>query len=102
MHTVQAAWNTPTSNTEPFHRLGHKLHATARALRSWSSSIISDARLKLLMAQQVILQLDIAQESRELTEAELRIRTKLKKRILGWAVIERVRKRQCARAVNLK
>jgi len=34
MHTVQAAWNAPTSNTEPFHRLGHKLHATARALRS--------------------------------------------------------------------
>jgi len=54
------------------------------------------------MAQQVILQLDIAQESRELTEAELRIRTKLKKKILGWAVIERARKRQCARAANLK
>jgi len=68
--TVQAAWNTPTFHTKPFHRLGHKLFLTARALRSWSSSIISDARLKLLMAQQVIMQFDIAQENRELNDAE--------------------------------
>ena len=54
------------------------------------------------MAQQVIMQFDIAQENRELNEAEFRIRAKLKKKVLGWAVIERARKRQCARATNLK
>jgi hypothetical protein len=98
---VQAAWNDPTSNTKPFHRLRHKLYATTKTLRSWRSSIISNARLKLLMAQQVILQFDIAQESRELTKSELRIRTKLKKRVPGWVVIERAHKQQCARATNL-
>jgi len=55
MQMVQAAWNDPTSNTKPFHRLRHKLYATTRMLRSWRSSIISNAKLKLLMAQQVIL-----------------------------------------------
>jgi len=54
------------------------------------------------MVQQVILQFDLAQENRELSDAEMRIKTKLKKRILGWAVIEKARKRQCARATNLK
>jgi len=48
------------------------------------------------------MQFDIAQENRELNEAEFRIRAKLKKKVLGWAVIERARKRQCARATNLK
>jgi len=50
----------PTSHTEPFHRFGHKLHVTAKALRNWSKALISDAKLKLHMAQEVILRLDIA------------------------------------------
>jgi hypothetical protein len=36
---------------EPFHRLGHKLHTTAKALRSWSALLISDAKLKFYMVQ---------------------------------------------------
>ena len=44
---------------------------TAKTLRSWSSSILSEVRMKLLMAQEVILQFDIAQESRELNDVEL-------------------------------
>jgi len=48
------------------------------------------------------MQFDIAQENRELNDAEFRIRAKLKRKVLGWAVIERARKRQCARATNLK
>ena len=39
---------------------------------------------------------------RELTEAELWITTKHKKRILDWAVIERARKTHCTRATNLR
>ena len=49
------------------------------------------------MAQEVILRLDIAQETRDLTDPEHRLRSKLKNRILGWAVIEKARKRQSSR-----
>jgi len=62
--------------------------ATARHLRSWSQSIISENKLKLLMALEVIQRLDIAQESRDLSSAEFRLRQGLKRRVLGYAVIE--------------
>lgn len=67
---VQNAWSQPTSHTEPFHRLGHKLFITSRALRGWSMSLISEARLKLHMAQE---------ESRSLFDEEFRLWVKLKK-----------------------
>jgi len=47
--------------------------------------------MKLHMAQEVILRLNIAQEHRELSNEEFQLRTKLKRRILGWAVIEKAR-----------
>lgn len=54
------------------------------------------------MAQEVILRLDEAQDICELTPEESRLRDKLKKRILGWAVIEKARGKQCARINYLK
>ena len=99
---VASAWNAPTQHTETFHRLGHKLHCTARALKKWSKSIISDTKMKLHMAQEVILRLDEAQDRRELTDTEFNLRAKLKKRLLGWAVLERVRRKQCSRITYLR
>ena len=98
---VQNAWSQPTSHTEPFHRLGHKLFLTARALHTWSKNIISDARLKLHMAQEVVHRFDIAQESRRLSDAKFSLRARLKKQILGWAAIEKALKRQCYRITYL-
>jgi hypothetical protein len=54
------------------------------------------------MALEIILQFDIAQESRQLTQAELTLRRNLKDRVLGLAVVERARRRQAARITNLK
>ena len=99
---VQQAWSQTTSHTEPFHRLGHKLFITGKALKAWSRTIIFDARLKLHMAQEVILRLDTAQEHRALSNAEFQLCTKLKRRILGWAVIEKARRKQCSRIVYLR
>jgi len=82
---VTQAWTQQTTHTEPFHRLGHKLYTTSRALRNWSRSLISDAKLNYLMAQEVILRLDTAQEHRQLSDAQYSLRAKLKKRLLGWA-----------------
>ena len=54
------------------------------------------------MAQEVILRFDIAQESRSLSDAEYRLRANLKKRILGWAAIEKARRRQSSRVTYLR
>jgi hypothetical protein len=45
------------------------------------------------MAQEVILRLDEAQDFRQLSAAEFNLRSKLKKRLSGWLVIEKARKK---------
>jgi hypothetical protein len=102
LETVQSIWNKPPEHHEPFHRLYHKLGATAKALRAWSKSIISDVKMQLEMATVVIHQLDIAQERRQLLQEELLLRKRLKNRVLGLAAIERARKKQTSRLTNLK
>jgi len=55
------------------------------------------------MALEVILQLDIAQENRGLlSPVESDLRTKLKRRVLGLADIERARTRQALCVINIK
>lgn len=102
LDVVREAWDHPTTHTEPFHRLGHKLYHTGRALRKWSQAMLSDSRLKLLMAQEVLLCFDEAEESRDLSVGEINLRQKLKHRMLGWAVLEKARKKQCARINYLR
>ena len=57
---------------------------------------------KLFMALEVIKRLDIAQESRALSDAELTLRRALKRRVVGISVVERARKKQASRITNLK
>ena len=52
---------SPTSHVG-LRRACHKLGETAKALRKWSSSIISDAKQQLHKALEIILRLDLAQE----------------------------------------
>lgn len=99
---VAEAWNAPTTHTKSFHRLGHKLHHTAKVFESWASSFLSETRQQRHMAQEVILRLDEAQEFRQLSDVEFTLRAKLKKRILGWLVVEKARKKQCARIAYIK
>jgi hypothetical protein len=54
------------------------------------------------MAQEVILRLDEAQDFRALSDAEHNLQAKLKKRILSWVVIEKARKKQCARISTIR
>jgi hypothetical protein len=54
------------------------------------------------MALVVILRLDVAQESRALSDGKRDIRARLKRRIIGLVALERTRKRQASRITNLK
>ena len=54
------------------------------------------------MALEIILRLDVAQESRVLSNEERDLRARLKKRVVGLAALERSRKRQASRMTILK
>lgn len=99
---VQAVWKRSTAHTQPLQILYQKMAATARHLRAWSRSIISENKLKMQMALEVIHMLDIAQETRQLSSAEFKLRQGLKRRVMGYAVIERARKKQASRVRNLR
>lgn len=54
------------------------------------------------IANEVIFQLDLAQEDRQLTEAERKLRSLLKAKLLGFAAIDRARWRQKSRLTTIK
>lgn len=96
------AWVKPTLHTEPCRILAEKLKRTAVCLRRWSNNFFSDAKLQLSMALEVILRLDMAMDVRPLSLEERDLRARLKKRVIGLAVLERARKKQSSRISNLK
>lgn len=100
LEEVQQVWRMPTPYTQPVSILHYKMAATAKHLRARSRSLMSENSLKLHMAMDVIHRLDSAQETRHLSDAEFRLRGGLKKRVLGYAVIERTRKKQQSSRVN--
>ena len=102
MDVVNRAWTGQYNHVEPCHHLFHKFKKTGQDLRRWSKSLFSKSKVELHMALEVILRLDVAQESRALSVEEREIRLRLKRRIIGLVALERSRKRQCSRTTNLK
>lgn len=93
---VQLAWakhQTGSAHTV----LRKKLVETAKELRRWSKPLFSNARMQLLIANEVILRLEAAQDGRTLSPAEMALRADLKVRVLGLAALERSRRRQASR-----
>lgn len=86
----------------PLTVLRKKLTETARALRAWAKPLFSNARLQLHMANEIILLLDTAQETRHLSQQESDLRRELKLRILGLAAVERSRRRQASRINHIR
>uniref|UniRef100_A0A453DFS4 Endonuclease/exonuclease/phosphatase domain-containing protein n=1 Tax=Aegilops tauschii subsp. strangulata TaxID=200361 RepID=A0A453DFS4_AEGTS len=99
---VQKAWVEPVEHTEPHIILFHKPKKTAMRLSQWSRGLFSKAKVHLHAALLVILRLDIAQERRLLSPEELDLRARLKRRVISLAVLEKARKKQCARIANIK
>ena len=54
------------------------------------------------MALEVILRLDMAMDLRPLSPEEWDLRMRLKRRVIGYAILERARKGQASRIRNLK
>ena len=99
---VQKAWAEPSTHTDPYHILHNKLNLTGKRLKQWSRSLFSNHKIQLHMALNVILHLDMAMERRQLSPEERDIRSRLKRRVIALAALERARKKQRARINNLR
>lgn len=65
----------------------------ALRLPEWNRGLFSKAKVHYQAALLVILRLDIAQEDRLLSIEEFDLRSRLKRRVITLAVLERSRKR---------
>jgi hypothetical protein len=101
LDVVKAAWQDQVAPTEPLYRLGFKLRMVGRALQQWSQQQVGSIKDQLLMTHEVILRLDVAQESC-IISALVELRRSLKRRVLGLASLERTIARQRARVAGVK
>jgi len=95
--TVQVAWEQPVSSQDPMLRMHVKLLRTARALKIWRRTQLSDWKLRDAILHLILLELEKAQERRTLTTEELEFKRYLKMKSLGLAAIQRARARQHSR-----
>lgn len=63
LDVVRAAWGLQLPNADACRCLDQKLHALARALKSWRASRMGNIRLQLAAARVVVYELDVTQES---------------------------------------
>jgi hypothetical protein len=66
-----------------------KLSRTAKALKGWAKSLVSQGKMAMIVCREVLYQLERAQESRQLTLDEFSLIKHLKTRLLGLATIEK-------------
>lgn len=97
METVQRAWQRPVQHDCPFVRVKKRMARVTEDLKIWSKHLFGKTKMQFHIANEVILRLDVAQESRLLSPTELRLRKQLKLKVLGLAAIERVRRKQASR-----
>jgi exonuclease III len=99
---VATAWQKPTLITNPLLKVHIKLQRTSKALRKWAKGLIGHNKLLLKAASQLIGILDVVQDFRQLTEAELKLHSDLKARFLGMTAIEKLRAKQKSRLTAIR
>jgi hypothetical protein len=91
------AWVCDPSIADPFRRLDALFRNAAEFFQSWGERKVGNIKLKIAMANTLILRFDVAQEARRLTQAEAWLRRTLKHVVLGLASLERTIARQRSR-----
>jgi hypothetical protein len=89
--TVLQSWSkdTPTILNHMM-TLHVKLGRVAKDLRAWSRGLIPHLKLFMAVCREVILQLETAQEQRNLLPSEIDFIQKLKTRLLELAAVEKI------------
>jgi mannosylglycoprotein endo-beta-mannosidase len=99
---VMEAWVCDPAIVDPFHRLDALFRNTAEALQSWGERSVGNVKLKIAIANQIVLRFDVASESRQLSQAERWLRNTMKMTVLGLASLDRTIARQRSRIRWLK
>uniref|UniRef100_J3L0J0 CCHC-type domain-containing protein n=1 Tax=Oryza brachyantha TaxID=4533 RepID=J3L0J0_ORYBR len=99
---IKESWEREILADNPFSILRLKLCRLAGVLKRWKNHQIGDIRLQFAVANEVIFQLDKAQEFRALSKEERKLHTDLKSKALGLAVLNKIRIRQRSRQTALK
>jgi hypothetical protein len=99
---VKEAWKKSILATDAIRRLHIKLSRTSKALKLWEKTCIGNIKSQLDVANEVMWQLDQAQERRALSAAEVTFKSKIKDVYLGLLAIQKMRARQRARLTNIK
>jgi exonuclease III len=86
---VAQAWSSVEARTCPLETLSLKFKAVTRALQSWSQKNIGHISSQLGLAREIIHQLEIAQDSRQLADRELWLLHSLKKHSLALSSLQR-------------
>jgi hypothetical protein len=94
---ITAAWEKPVRSNDALRILHTKLGRTAKALRRWNKGLTRWANMVSEVADEVIFNLDVAQEDWVLTAEERQLRSYLKSKLLGIAAIDRIKWRQRSR-----
>jgi exonuclease III len=94
---IKEAWRCDQQIVDPFRRLDSLFRNAAEFLQSWGQRKTGNIKLKIAIANTVIFRLDVAQESRVLSQEEQWLRRTLKLAMLGLASLERTIARQRSR-----
>lgn len=81
------SWQQEVQSDDPYSILHVKLARLCKKLTKWGQRRISKFRLQIQIANEVILRLDVAQESRLLSDLERRLRGWLQGEMFGVGII---------------
>jgi hypothetical protein len=101
LDVVATGWSASLFHVDPFRALHYKFLSVAKALKSWSSKWIGSVWLQLSLTREVILALDVAEESRALSSDEKVLQNELKMKCLGLASLNRTIQRQRSKVLFL-
>lgn len=102
LEAVQDSWQRPILATNCLAIFRIKLRRLTRDLKGWSRSQVGDIKLQLAVASEVVFQLDVAQETRTLSDDERLLVSNLKNRILALSVLNKIQIRQRSRQTWIK
>jgi hypothetical protein len=102
LDAVQRGWQCPVHVLDLFRRLDCLLRNVAKELQSWVDRKIGNIKEQLLLTKEVVLQLERAQDRRELSPEEAAMRQQLMGLCLGLSSLEHTIARQRSRITYLK
>jgi hypothetical protein len=99
---VSHSWQKPVASGNKARALHIKLSRLAKELKKWSKQKTAEKKKETLAAQQLVLQLDQAQDECQLTGEEMRVRKEAKNKILAFAAVRKIRLRQRSRLTCIR